>query len=213
MGLHTARTADWDKETGPRNIWQKIASKSYGTLTPANFASFAGGILAIYGLFVVVDGEVYKGLALVTIGRIADLVDGVIAEYTKTKSPLGETIDVLMDKVVMVTALIVFAGYGLVPWFIVGIVALQNLVNIIIGLMAKLRKKKIHPSRYGKVATALSWVALILYPLGDWIRQESSDGLGTALILLAVLSFVVYIVIGLRASLSYAYLIYKRPSK
>ena len=213
LNLHTAKVADWEKEGGPHNIWQKIASKSYGALTPANLASIAGGIIAVYGLFLIANEEVLSGLLLVAIGRIADLVDGLIAEYTKTKSPLGELVDVTMDKIVLALALIVFVSISLIPWPIIAVVALQNIANVVISLAAKLKKKVIHPSSYGKLATALSWVAIILYPLGDWIRQNTSEGAGTLLVWTALASFGIYLVIGFKASLSYMKTLYKIAAK
>lgn len=207
LRLHTANKADWDKE-GPRNVWQKVASKSYGTLTPANIASIGGAVLAIYGLLLIVDGETVLGLALVAIGRFADLVDGVIAEYTKTKSPLGEIVDASMDKLVMAFALIVFIGIDLMPWPLIAVVALQNIANVMISVVARLRDKVIHPSRLGKLATAFSWVALILYPLGDWMRADGNEPLGVSLIFLALVSFAAYLLMGAKASLQYGYSIY-----
>jgi len=207
LRLHTAKKADWDKE-GPRNVWQKIASKSYGTLTPANIASIGGAVVAIYGLLLIIDGNIVSGLALVAIGRFADLVDGIIAEYTKTKSPLGEIIDASMDKIVMGFALIVFIGIGLMPWPLIAIVAMQNIANIMISVVARLRNKIIHPSRLGKLATAFSWVALIFYPFGDWLRNENNELLGMGFIFLALVFFTAYLLMGAKASLHYGHSIY-----
>lgn len=204
LGLHRAEEADWDKAgNGPHNFWQKIASKSYGTLTPANVASIAGGVLAIYGLLIIVEGEITKGLLLVAVGRLADLVDGLIAEYTRTKSPLGEIIDASMDKLIMAFALIVFVAVELVPWPLIAVVAAQNIVNVMISVLARLRNLTIHPSRMGKLATAFSWATLLTYPLGEWLRQENHTTAGWLFIGLGLTFFGLYLVLGLRASLSY----------
>jgi phosphatidylglycerophosphate synthase len=212
LGIHRAKSADWDKG-GPQNIWQKIAAKSNGTLTPANIASFAGGILAIYGLFVIVNGDTFRGLIFLTAGRLADLADGIIAEYTKTKSPLGEIIDASVDKIVVALTLIVLGAMELVPWVIIAVVAVQNIANVVISVVAKLRKKSLHPSRLGKLSSAFSWVTIILYPLGNWLREDFSDAGGQFLIIVSLASFGVYAVLGLRASLSYGHVIYKNPAR
>lgn len=196
--------ADWDKAgNGPRNFWQKIASKSYGTLTPANVVSIVGGLVAIYGLLLIVEGEITRGLLLVAVGRLADLVDGLIAEYTHTKSPLGEIVDASMDKLVLAFALIVFIAVELVPWPIILVVAFQNIVNIMISVLARLRNLVIHPSRFGKLATTFSWVTLIVYPLGEWLRQGGNETAGWTLILIGLGFFGLYLVIGLQASFDY----------
>lgn len=203
--MHRISGADWDKTKGEeRNIWQKLAFKSYGTLTPANFVSLVGGVLAIYGLILILNAEIISGLLLLTIGRGADLLDGLIAEYTKTKSSLGEVVDAVADKLVIAFAVIVFAAIELVPWPIVLLIAAQNLLNGFASIIGRFRKIKIHPSKYGKYSTALAWVTLIFYPFGDWIKENESYQTGMILIVIALVSFAFWLVIGPVASLRYA---------
>lgn len=202
--MHRSKAADWDNTKGEeRNIWQKLAFRSYGTLTPANFVSLVGGALAIYGLFLILNSEIVSGLLLLTIGRVADLLDGLIAEYTKTKSPLGELVDAVADKFVIAFAIIVFAALELVPWPIVALIALQNVFTGLAVIIGRLRKIRIHPSKYGKYSTALAWITLIFYPFGVWIKDNESSLTGTILIIIALTSFVFWLVIGSRASLKY----------
>lgn len=212
--LHTAKKADWEKTTqSSYNRWQKTAASSRGVLTPGNAVSVAGGILALYGLWVIMNDDVVTGLVLLTLGRFADLADGIIAEQTKTKSPLGESVDASIDKIVVAATLIVLGALELVPWVIIIIVAVQNLANVVISIVAKLRDRTIHPSRLGKVSAAFSWVTIILYPLGDWLKQDNSPTAGDLLVAIAIASFFIYLVMGLRATLSYANAIYRKPTK
>jgi phosphatidylglycerophosphate synthase len=202
--MHRSKVADWDKTKGEeRNVWQKLAFRSYGTLTPANFVSLVGGVMAIYGLLLILNSEIISGLLLVAIGRIADLLDGLIAEYTKTKSPLGELVDAVADKLVIAFAIIVFAALELVPWPIVALIALQNILTGLAVLVGRLRKIKIHPSKYGKYATALAWVTLIFYPFGVWIKDNENSFTGVILIIIALASFAFWIATGTIATLKY----------
>lgn len=212
--LHIAKVADWDKKaSGPFNGWQRLAKKTGGVITPGNLASFFGGVAAIYGLWVVMAGEIVNGLIFLSIGRIADVADGVIAEYTKTKSPLGEIIDATIDKIIIAAALIVLGALQLIPWVILIFIALQNMANVISSILAKLRNKLLHPSRLGKVSAAFSWVTLILYPLGDWLQKDLAPSGGSVLVSISIISFVIYIVLGLQASLGYASAVYKVPAR
>lgn len=198
------KVADWhDIKGAERNIWQKLAFRSYGTLTPANFVSLAGGVLAFYGLILILNSETISGLLLLAIGRVADLLDGIIAEYTKTKSPLGELVDAVSDKLVIAFAVIVFAAVELVPWPIVALIALQNIFNGLAVLIGRLRKIRIHPSKYGKYSTALGWVTLILYPFGDWIKDNENYLTGMILIIISLVSFAFWVVVGTMASIKY----------
>lgn len=190
-----------------------MAANSRGVVTPANFASLAGGTVALWGLWAILDGRTFAGLLMLAIGRIADLADGLIAEYTKTKSPLGEIIDATVDKIVVAAALIVLGAMELVPWIIIIVVALQNIANVMISVVAKLRDKTLHPSRLGKVSSAFSWVTIILYPLGVLVQEDIPAWAGKFLILLSLVSFGIYAVMGLRASFSYAHVIYKKPAR
>lgn len=211
--LHTAKQADWEKDGEPKNLWQEMAHRSHGIITPANIASLVGGILAIYGLWVILDGDTVRGLVFLTIGRVADVADGIIAEYTRTKSPLGEIIDAAIDKLVVAATLIILGALELVPWVIIAIIAVQNVANVLISVLAKLRHKSLHPSRLGKVSAAFSWVTIILYPLGDWLQKDISASGGALLKIVALASFAVYVVLGLQASLGYADVIYKKARR
>jgi len=198
------KVADWDNTLAEeRNLWQKLAYRSYGTLTPANFVSLVGGVLAVYGLVLILNTEIVSGLLLLTIGRVADLLDGLIAEYTKTKSPLGELVDAVADKLVIVFALYVFATIDLVPWPIVALIAVQNVFNGLVGIISRLRKLRLHPSKYGKYSTALAWVTLIFYPFGQWIKDNENSITGVILIIISLASFSLWLVVGFLASLKY----------
>ncbi len=190
-----------------------MAAGSGGVVTPANVVSVIGGVLALYGLWVILNDDIVTGLVLLALGRLADLADGIIAEQTKTKSPLGETVDASIDKLVVAATLIVLGALELVPWIIIIIIALQNLANVIISILAKLRNRGLHPSRLGKISAAFAWVTIIIYPLGDWLKRHDSPDAGRLLAVIAIASFLVYIVMGMRASLSYANAVYKKPSK
>lgn len=212
--LHTSKEADWEGlDRKSLNGWQKLAIRSHGLITPGNIASLIGGIAALYGLWIIVDGQTVEGLAFLAAGRIADVADGIIAEYTKTKSPLGEVVDASIDKIIVGATLLVLGAINLVPWIIIVIAALQNIANVIISVVAKLRNKIIHPSRIGKVSAAFCWVTMILYPLGDLLRKEGHTASGKFLIYVAIASFFVYMVMGLQASFGYGLVIYKKPAR
>ncbi|HET7673260.1 MAG TPA: CDP-alcohol phosphatidyltransferase family protein [Candidatus Saccharimonadales bacterium] len=207
--LHTAKKADWEKP-GKKNAWQRLAYRSHGIVTPANIASLVGGALAMYGLWLILDGRIVSGLVYLSLGRIADIADGMIAEYTRTKSPIGEMIDATIDKFVVASALIVLGALELVPWIIILLIALQNAVNVMISVIAKLRHKALHPSRLGKVSAAFSWVTIILYPLSDWLQRDAYSASAQFLKIISLVSFVIYMVLGSQATLGYAHVIYKK---
>src|SRR5690349_11384075 len=101
MKLHHAGTKpDWDLvAASKRNSWQRLAKLSYGVMTPGNLLSFIGILLVGIGLAAINRQHIWKGLVLLAMGRLCDILDGSAAEYTGTKSPLGEAVDASLDKI------------------------------------------------------------------------------------------------------------------
>lgn len=204
LNLHTTKIADWNKPGNRRhNRWQRVAKKSKGTLTPGNFISIFGAMIAIYGLFVIAGDETLLGVALLALGRLCDLADGMIAEYTGTKSPLGEMVDAVLDKIVLIAALPLLFAEELVPAFWLIAISLQTILNITFSLLAKVRLAPLHPSREGKLSTLLAWTALIGYPAGDFFLIESLQPLGLTVLLLAYSCFMAFLVLGFKTSINY----------
>lgn len=165
MKLHrVGKRADWDKLKGrQRNFWQRLAVRTHGLITPGNIISIIGFIFVGGGLFFILRGPMAAGLVAIVIGRILDIVDGLLADKTGTKSPLGETIDATIDKIEIAAALpvIVIAGI-LMPWQ-AALIFLQHLANVVFTGLAKIRHRAAHASRAGKYATTAQWAAIALY--------------------------------------------------
>src|SRR5260370_1427998 len=113
MNLHHADKPDWEKQPPDSwNVWQRLAARTQGVITPANFVSLAGVAMVITGLVLITVNSVLLGTLLVIIGRMADILDGIVAEMTHTKSPLGELIDATIDKMILLAAIVVLALDG-----------------------------------------------------------------------------------------------------
>jgi len=96
----------------------------------------------------------------VVAGRILDVADGLAAEHTGTKSPLGGAIDATFDKLGALAVLIVVGVIGMVPWAVVLLIALPNMVNSLLAYYAWRRRTPLQPVRAGKLSTALEWLSL-----------------------------------------------------
>src|SRR3954467_7376880 len=112
-------------------------------------------ILLLYG---------HRGWALITFftAALTDMLDGLIARWTREKTTLGAWLDPMADKLLLVTMFVMLTVPGLgdpnrLPlWFTVlvisrdvAIVATVAVVNLAIG------PRTFRPSIYGKIATAL----------------------------------------------------------
>jgi len=200
VNLHRVeRRADWDKlKSRQRNFWQRLAVATHGIITPGNVISVVGFILVLWGLGNLYRGHLLSGTIAITMGRALDIADGILADKTGTKSPLGEAVDATIDKVEIAAALPVLVITSiLLPWQAI-VIFLQHLANVLFTGIAKLRGRLPHASKAGKYATTAQWAAIVLY--GCSRLTGSLSGLS----LLADAVFGVSVVMGLSAAYKYA---------
>lgn len=183
---------DWELiPKSKRNAWQRIAAGTKGVVTPANVTSIAGAVLVALGLMRIYNDDLTWGLMLIAIGRTADILDGAVAQATGTKSSVGETLDASIDKITIVAALGILISTGAIPLFAAALMTVRNSITIGLSFLAKIRKKALHPSRAGKFAAGLEWLAIFCFVL--WAL-----GVGYGETLLEYTSFIVaYIMLGL----------------
>ncbi len=169
---HTDKISQWEK-TDPNdwNFFQKIAARTNGVVTPGNVISLAGLALVMSGIREIDRGKTLRGISKVGVGRICDVLDGMAAEVTKTKSPLGEAIDAVIDKIEVAMAYPVLKNQGLVPEPILRKFRNQQLGNAGLTAIAKIRKLEIHPQKEGKLSMAELWVSTGLYCLSKAIEE------------------------------------------
>jgi len=165
MSLHRiGRVSDWEKiPHTQRNYWQRIAAATHGVVTPANGVSVAGILLAAWGLACIGQHRLGPGLLLLGAGRLADIVDGYVADGTGTKSWIGEGVDATFDKLVAAGALVVFGMAHIMPWWLIALFAAQQLATVAISLSAVIKHATVHPSLTGKIVTAGQWVLVLAY--------------------------------------------------
>lgn len=175
MNLHrVGRRPDWQLvEPKLRNPWQRLAARTNGVVAPANVLSITGAIVVGYGLVEITRGNLAVGLLTVGLGRLADILDGIVADATGTKSPLGEVLDAMLDKLEILATLVVLLWSAVIPLWAFGLVAAINVLGLLGAGIAKLRKLEIHPSQLGKLATVGSWVALLVYGLADLLAGSA----------------------------------------
>jgi len=162
MNLHRASNKpDWEK-TPPaeRTTFQRLAASTYGIVTPANTVTIIGLGIVIWGLVVILQGQFLIGLLLVVGGRLLDIVDGVVAEVTHTKSPVGELFDAAADKIgTLLTILVLIVANSTYWWVILALILPQVLIPLLV-FYKKQKNIRVHPTRQGKISMALTWVGI-----------------------------------------------------
>ena len=156
-----------------RTRWQRIAARTHGYLTPGNAITALGVLLSLAGLFLIFQGRIMFGLFILLFGRIADLLDGFVADRTGTKSHVGEALDAGFDKVIAVAAIVVFLVKHTVPWLPLGVVLAQSVIIVGLGAVAQIRKRHVHPSEPGKYAAMSIWISLFLFVLARGVSAQN----------------------------------------
>ncbi len=186
MDLHRTENnrPDWENSSTELNVYQKIASKTRGIATPGNLVTTAGLGLVAYGS-TKLGTDLVEGIGFVTAGRLADIADGVLANKTDTKSPLGEKFDAVADKLAVGIVAVGVIENNLIPLPItLGILA-QNGLNAVLSSRGKLKNKgEMHSSKTGKLATTFQWITMGLFGLSTYLEQKglkTSDNIIKAL--------------------------------
>lgn len=156
------------------NSWQRLAARTHGIATLANAATVVGFGLVLWGALEIYRDHYWPGLYFIVIGRLCDLLDGWLAETTKTKSPLGEMLDAAADKFGTLAAVLAYFAAQLAPWWLLIAILAPHLAITIISFVAYRRRAKVHPSLAGKLSMTLTWVCLGAFLL---IRASNADHL------------------------------------
>ena len=200
MNLHrSSAKADWEKiEPSAYNVFQKMAASTGGFVTPANAITVVGLVIVIYGLLVLVQGQVWLGFGLLIGGRLLDIADGLAAEATGTKSPLGELFDAAADKIGTVLTIVALIVATIAPWWLMLALAIPQLVILLIVFYKRQKNIRIHPTRPGKLSMAFVWASIA----GLIITQVISEK--EPLLLFTYLLVIGSFVLGVYAAWQYA---------
>lgn len=144
---------EWELTDTP-NLWQKIAHRSHGWLTPANAISLGSGVLFCKGLVDFYQGDYAQAAAAVGISRIGDLVDGIVAARTETRGEIGALIDSASDKLMAIGGIAAVSLYIDHPiiYGLAGLTALQQGRIALENLEIKRLGGEPTPNRSGKQA-------------------------------------------------------------
>lgn len=198
---HSPDEAEWESVTaGSRTALQRLAYATHGVITPGNLVTAAGFMLVIAGLWQLIEERYVAAMILVIIGRSADILDGILADITATKSPLGEALDAGLDKLSTFLTIAVFLITAIVPAGVVGVIVLPHFLVAGLTLFARARGVRLHPSRAGKAGMAALGAGLVGFIAGKAVNVPLSDGLWY----FSYVAVLVSVVLGIYAFCGYA---------
>jgi len=111
----------------------------------------------------------YWAVALLILAGVSDWLDGKLARALNQGSRLGEVLDPVADRLYIAATIIALAVRQIIPWWLVAILALRELV---VGVALAVLKRRVgfgtlQVSLVGKTATLCLLYAFPLLFLGD----------------------------------------------
>ena len=111
----------------------------------------------------------YWAVGLLIVAGATDWLDGKIARALNQGSRLGQVLDPAADRLYIAATLVALAVRGIIPWWLLGVLALRELV--VGGALAALKRRvgfgTLQVSLVGKAATLCLLYAFPLLFLGD----------------------------------------------
>ena len=116
-------------------------------------------VIVLYADF---EGCRYVALALFAIASFTDFLDGYIARSRNLVTDFGKFMDPLADKVLVMTAMLMFVSWGQMPVWVLAVVLARELAVSGLRMIAATEGKVIAAAWSGKVKTASTMVCILL---------------------------------------------------
>jgi len=135
----------------------------------------------------------YPGYALIVFlaAGVTDALDGLIARLANQRTTLGQYLDPLADKLLLVTAFVVLSVRGVIPVWATIIVVSRDAILILGALIVHLLREQVDvmPTWIGKVTT-VSQLGYILGVLGGMVMPQTATLLHPLLFIMLLFAFV-----------------------
>ncbi len=120
-------------------------------------------ILVPFIFISVITNHYLVAILIFTLSAITDILDGYIARKYNYITDIGKLIDPLADKLTQISLLLALTILNILPWWIITIVLIKETSMIIAAsVMYKKDDIVVYSKWYGKVATTLFYLAIIV---------------------------------------------------
>lgn len=119
-------------------------------------------IVPFFAYFVLRTDNVAMSVILFAASGLTDIIDGWIARRFDMITDVGKVYDPFVDKLTQITAVICLAYRGVVPVWVIYLVAVKEITMIVTGAVLYLKKIVVHSNWYGKTATVVFYAVILL---------------------------------------------------
>lgn len=114
-------------------------------------------------IWLFVKAEYLWCLVLYISAFLTDVLDGYLARHFNWITDFGKLVDPFADKFMLLTVLICLASIGKLPWYLLAVIVVKELMLVFGGLfMLKKRKIAVYADWWGKIATGLFFASITL---------------------------------------------------
>ena len=127
-------------------------------------------------LYVDFTGHLWAALAVFILASVTDFIDGYVARHYNQITDFGKFMDPIADKVLVISAMVMFVSWGRMPAWILVVVIARELAVSALRMIAVDNGRVIAAGWSGKVKTASTMVCicimllLCIQPL-DWVSN------------------------------------------
>ncbi|MBR5154980.1 MAG: CDP-alcohol phosphatidyltransferase family protein [Clostridia bacterium] len=147
-------------------------------------------IIPFFAYFMLIGENFWISAVLFLLSGVTDVVDGWIARKYNMITDVGSVYDPLVDKLMQITSVVCLSIKGVIPVWIICVVAVKEISMIIVGIVLYIKKIVVHSNWYGKAATVIFYMvisALILFPaIGETLKTTLLAMLVIVLVLTAM---------------------------
>lgn len=133
-------------------------------LTVPNVISFLRICSIPYLAVLIAQHKMWPALIVLAIAALSDCIDGYIARTFNQVSKLGQILDPIADRLLIVCSTLALAFAKIIPWWALALVVLRDaIMAILIVILAQYDYGPLPVNFMGKTGTALLMVTIVLF--------------------------------------------------
>ncbi|MFV2059291.1 MAG: CDP-alcohol phosphatidyltransferase family protein [Gammaproteobacteria bacterium] len=168
--------------------YDKFESEKLNLSNIPNLISIIRMILVIPVVILMLEGDFEWALGLFIIAGLSDALDGYLAKRFNWVSRMGEILDPLADKLLMISCYLVLGWLAHLPLFLVLVVIIRDLI-IVLGAIAyhyNVQKITITPTFISKINTTAQILLICIVLFSLVVVELPAEGLNAMFIVVFI---------------------------